>query len=99
MRGERPDDRVITQLLQMLELPMSDEDFATLKQSSIRSDPRLPSAYKFHNQPPYRQMPARPPHATNGFTYGRPFQDEGDFSVEESMYAVNTPGRIDPFTK
>ncbi|KAI6207341.1 Cadherin domain containing protein [Aphelenchoides fujianensis] len=84
---------------QMLELPMSDEDFATLKQSSIRSDPRLPSAYKFHNQPPYRQMPARPPHATNGFTYGRPFQDEGDFSVEESMYAVNTPGRIDPFTK
>ncbi|KAI6214236.1 Cadherin domain containing protein [Aphelenchoides besseyi] len=83
---------------QMLELPMSDEDFATLKQSSIRSDPRLSApTYRFQNQPPYRQIPNRPPHGA--FTYGRPLQDDGDFSMEESMYAVNTPGRLDPFTK
>ena len=25
--------------------------------------------------------------------------DEGDFSIEESMYAINTPGRYDPFSQ
>lgn len=33
--------------------------------------------------------------------YGRQHSvhDEGDFSIEESMYAINTPGRMDPVTK
>lgn len=37
----------------------------------------------------------------NSRPYGRQhsLHDEGDFSIEESMYAINTPGRMDPVTK
>lgn len=81
----------------MLELPMSDEDFATMRQSTIRSsEPRLASAYRFQpNQPPYRQMNNRPFHS-GAFSYAH---SQGDFSVDENLYAINTPSRLDPITK
>lgn len=96
----------------MLELPISDEDF-TMKNSSMRSSPpcrgvrRPPRSrddgygrddvqsvvqdHHLHNR--QQNMTSRP--------YGRQHSvhDEGDFSIEESMYAINTPGRMDPVTK
>jgi hypothetical protein len=80
----------------MLEMPMSDEDFATLRQSTIRSsEPRVASAaYRFQqHQPPYRQMNSRP---FGAFSYAH---SQGDFSVDENLYAINTPSRLDPITK
>jgi hypothetical protein len=85
----------------MLELPMSDEDFATLRQSTIRSsEPRITSAaYRFQpHQPPYRQMANRPMHV-GAFSYAHSHQNDGDFSVDENLYAINTPSRLDPITK
>uniref|UniRef100_A0A1I7ZKE7 Cadherin domain-containing protein n=1 Tax=Steinernema glaseri TaxID=37863 RepID=A0A1I7ZKE7_9BILA len=79
---------------QMIHMPMSDEDM-TLKNSSLRSnshnlgrpnswcDPRLPSTQRNTSR-----------------NYGRQHQiDEGDFSIEENMYAVNASSSIDPVTK
>ncbi|KIH44472.1 hypothetical protein ANCDUO_25502 [Ancylostoma duodenale] len=39
-----------------------------------------------------------------GFGYGNYRRQgsvayEGDFSIEENMYALNVPGRVDPVTK
>lgn len=69
----------------MLELPISDEDF-TVKGGShetVRSTRQSSGRQNYRN-------------------YGRPRTgggDEGDFSIEESMYAINMPGRIDPVSK
>uniref|UniRef100_A0A914DJN7 Cadherin domain-containing protein n=1 Tax=Acrobeloides nanus TaxID=290746 RepID=A0A914DJN7_9BILA len=105
---------------QMLELPISDEDY-TVKNSSVRStEPMAPRRNGNDRHPVYttrvdsmsttraehlnhhhhhhqhssnsRNMPSR--------NYGRQHSiHEGDFSIEESMYAINTPGRMDPITK
>ncbi|CAJ0929158.1 unnamed protein product, partial [Mesorhabditis belari] len=73
---------------QMLELPMTDEEM-TIKSVSRNNT----SAH--HDQRSIRQMPYR--------NYGNPAPSayEGDFSIEENMYAIqsNVPGRLDPVTK
>lgn len=82
----------------MLELPLSDEDFATLKQSTIRSsEPRLPSnGYRFQaHQPPYRQMTNNRPFYTGAFSYSH----QNDADLDENLYAINTPSRLDPITR
>ncbi len=75
----------------MLELPISDEDYTVKNNSSeatVTSQRRYLNSQQ-HNG--YRNYGQR----NNGSIVG----DEGDFSIEESMYAVNIPGRIDPITK
>uniref|UniRef100_A0A7E4ZZ37 Cadherin-23 n=1 Tax=Panagrellus redivivus TaxID=6233 RepID=A0A7E4ZZ37_PANRE len=106
---------------QMLELPISDEDF-TMKNSSMRSSAngigRTPQrrTQQMRDEPYGRNdpddtqsigtshgggHPGQRPHGNSSRPYGRQHSvhDEGDFSIEESMYAINTPGRIDPVTK
>ncbi|CAD5226433.1 unnamed protein product [Bursaphelenchus xylophilus] len=77
---------------QILEMPMSDEDFATLKQSSLHSEPRLANAHYRPGNNVYRPG--------QNHLYARSnvskFHDDGDFSVEENMYAIHTPSRFDP---
>ncbi|CAB3409271.1 unnamed protein product [Caenorhabditis bovis] len=73
---------------QMLEMPISDEDL-TMKSGSMGA----PTARNANNngQQGYRT-----------YGYGRPPGStayEGDFSIEESMYAINPSGRLDPVTK
>ncbi|KAK0399970.1 hypothetical protein QR680_003298 [Steinernema hermaphroditum] len=79
---------------QMLELPISDEDM-TLKNSSLRSNQQnigRPNSWCDPRLPPTAQL------RNTSRNYGRQHQiDEGDFSIEENMYAVN--GSIDPVTK
>ncbi|KHN81611.1 Protocadherin Fat 4 [Toxocara canis] len=70
---------------QMLELPIVDDDF-TLRggyRSSLRS---------------VQENSTRQTYCSYGGSSSRG-NGEGDFSIEESMYAVNVPGKIDPVTK
>uniref|UniRef100_A0AC34RR14 Cadherin domain-containing protein n=1 Tax=Panagrolaimus sp. JU765 TaxID=591449 RepID=A0AC34RR14_9BILA len=101
---------------QMLELPISDEDF-TMKNSSLRSSANgvgRPQPQRRLNQlrdeqygrerddtPQSVNVPHHTRQPTTSRQYGRQHSvhDEGDFSIEESMYAINTPGRLDPVTK
>ncbi|TMS38527.1 hypothetical protein L596_005233 [Steinernema carpocapsae] len=79
--------------VQMLELPISDEDM-TLKNSSMRSANPRPGSWCDPRLHPNAQA------MNSSRNYGRQHQiDEGDFSIEESMYAVNASGSVDPITK
>ena len=99
----------------MLELPISDEDFTMKNSSLRSSANGIGRPQPQRRSNPHRDEPygrdrddtpsvgghhhSRPP--TTSRQYGRQhsIHDEGDFSIEESMYAINTPGRLDPVTK
>ena len=76
----------------MLEMPISDEDM-TMKSGSMGP----PISRGLGQGGGGRMIPG----AGDYRSYGREpsVAYEGDFSMEESMYAINVPGRMDPLTK
>lgn len=72
---------------QILEMPMSDEDLATLKQSSLHSNERLANAH--YRSSHYHGMPSQ----QNQYDRSNvsKYHDDGDFAMEENMYAVHNP--------
>ncbi|CAI5448201.1 unnamed protein product [Caenorhabditis angaria] len=74
---------------QMVEMPISDEDL-TMKSGSMG----VPAHHQLQQQP----RPANQQYRTYGYGRQQSTAYEGDFSIEESMYAINPSGRLDPVT-
>ncbi|ULT97458.1 hypothetical protein L3Y34_005343 [Caenorhabditis briggsae] len=91
--------------------PRTEYDYETQNVNMLISDEDLTMKSGSVGVPAHQRMgfggPGGPPGPGNGNqnyrTYGyRPAQStayEGDFSIEESMYAINPSGRLDPVTK